>query len=128
MHTITVLMSSYNGEKYISEQIDSILHQENCNVNLIVRDDGSSDNTCEILEQYQKNNLLTWYSDGENLRPAHSFLRLLANAPDSDYYAFADQDDYWMTDKLDHAIKAIGNRSDIPMIYYANSELVDSEL
>lgn len=128
MHTVTVLMSSYNGEKYIAKQIDSILNQRNCKVNLIVRDDGSSDNTCEILEQYQKNKLLTWYSDGENLRPAHSFLRLLANAPDDDYYAFADQDDYWMPDKLKRAVKAIEARKDIPIIYYANSELVDSDL
>ena len=128
MNSVTVLMSTYNGEKYLAEQIESILNQKNCKVNLIVRDDGSSDNTCEILEQYQKNKLLTWYSDGENLRPAHSFLRLLANAPDSDYYAFADQDDYWMPDKLSRAVDSLSGKNDIPAVYYANAELTDAKL
>lgn len=128
MYSITVLMSSYNGEKFIAEQINSILNQKECKVTLIVRDDGSSDGTLNILEQYQLEGKLVWYSDGENLRPARSFLRLLANAPDSDYYAFADQDDYWMPDKLIRAVKCLETQDDIPVVYYANAELVDASL
>ena len=83
---IVVLMSTYNGEKFIREQIDSILHQtitENMELELLVRDDGSKDQTHAILDEYQANGALTWYT-GENLRPAKSFWNLLQNAPQSD--------------------------------------------
>ena len=49
---ILVLMSTYNGEKYLEAQIDSVLSQKDVNVDLLVRDDGSSDKTCEILQKY----------------------------------------------------------------------------
>ena len=53
-NTITVLMSTYNGEKYLTEQIESIINQKDVNVNLLVRDDGSTDKTLTILMQYQE--------------------------------------------------------------------------
>ena len=58
MKTVQVLMSSYNGEKYIREQIDSILAQQGINVKLLVRDDGSSDSTCDILKKYENKKLI----------------------------------------------------------------------
>lgn len=63
---ITVLMSSYNGERYIREQIDSILHQQEVNIKLFVRDDGSTDGTLQILQEYQEAGLLNFYT-GKNL-------------------------------------------------------------
>lgn len=127
MKECTVLMSAYNGEKYIKQQIDSILEQEECIVRLIVRDDGSTDCTKQILSQYQEQGKLQWYSDGDNLGPAKSFLTLLYKAPESPYYAFADQDDLWEKRKLCESLKKIENL-EIPAITYTNAELVDFEL
>ena len=76
---IVVLLSSYNGEKFIKEQIDSILNQDitkEMELQLLVRDDGSKDGTHEILNEYQEKGMLTWYT-GENLRPAKSFWELI---------------------------------------------------
>ena len=104
MKKVCVLMSTYNGEKYLKEQIDSILKQKGVKVNLLVRDDGSTDNTLSLLEEYKKKGLLD-YCCGSNMKPARSFMELLSIAPDSDYYAFSDQDDYWEHDKLFNAVK-----------------------
>lgn len=124
---IAVLMSSYNGEKYIKEQIDSILHQTgNFTLDLWVRDDGSSDSTPAILEEYAKTGKLRWYS-GSNLRSAKSFLHLLQNCKGYDFYAFADQDDYWQPDKLSCALQALANKPGM-QLYFSNAELVDAKL
>ena len=76
MYTFSVLMSTYNGERYLRQQIDSILQQEGVKVQLLVRDDGSTDNTLDILNGYAQKGLLKWYQ-GENLKSARSFLTLL---------------------------------------------------
>ena len=74
--TVNVLMSTYNGERYVEEQIKSILGQKNVDVDLLVRDDGSSDSTLDILDAGKENGILHWYK-GCNLGPAYSFLDLL---------------------------------------------------
>lgn len=105
--TITVLMSTYNGEKYLEEQINSILCQKGVKVNLLVRDDGSNDRTVDILNQYSSNGLLE-YIAGDNIGYGKSFLFLFQVVKDpTDYYAFADQDDIWNEHKLYEAIKCL---------------------
>lgn len=124
---IAVLMSSYQGENYIREQIDSILCQQGpFELDLWVRDDGSKDSTQNILEEYAKKNRLRWYQ-GENVGPARSFLDLMRHCPGYDFYAFADQDDVWMPDKLASGLERLAG-IDIPAISFANAELVDGEL
>lgn len=127
MDKVCVLMSTYNGEKYLNEQIDSILKQKNVEVTLLVRDDGSSDNTINILQEYAKNGKLSYYT-GKNLKPAFSFLNLLKNAPESEYYAFSDQDDYWMEEKLEKAIEQLKKSDNYLNIYFSNVETVDKNL
>ncbi len=110
MSTVAVLMSTYNGEKYIREQLDSIFAQKNIKVKLFVRDDGSTDNTINILEEYARAYSVEIVLDGENVGPGESFMRLVykyANEPDIEYYAFADQDDIWLNDKLSIAVQNI---------------------
>lgn len=120
-------MSTYNGEKYVRQQIDSILNQVcDFEVDLWVRDDGSKDNTCKILETYAAEGKLRWYI-GENLKSAKSFLNLLQHCPDYDYYSFADQDDYWYPDKLQRGVNQIKDIAE-PAIGFANVRLVDGEL
>lgn len=128
MKKVVVLMSTYNGEKYIKTQIESILNQTGVKIELLVRDDGSTDKTTSILKKYEKEGKLNWYS-GENLKPAKSFMNLIKNAPDAEYYAFSDQDDYWKPEKLSRAVKILNTfDSNEPALYYSNTILVDKNL
>lgn len=123
---VAVLMSTYNGEKYLQEQIESVLDQTEVSVMLFVRDDGSKDNTTEILNEYKNKSFLYWYS-GPNIGPARSFLDCLSKSPDVDYYAFCDQDDIWMYDKLSSAIDKIKSIN-APALYCSDTLLVDQDL
>lgn len=84
MKTVAVLMSTYNGENYIKEQIESIFNQKGVIVKLYVRDDGSKDRTLEILKDYNVN-----LEKGTNIGYIKSFMWLIKNVPFADYYALA---------------------------------------
>ena len=99
MERVTVLISTYNGERYLAEQLESLLAQKDVNVELLVRDDGSRDSTTAILDEWQSRKQLSWYSSG-NLGPGKSFMHLLQTASPGNYYAFCDQDDVWLPEKL----------------------------
>ena len=94
---VNVLISTYNGEKYIKDQIDSILGQTYPNIRIYVRDDGSSDNTCNILKEYEKAGKIVLFR-GDNVKWGKSFLTLLKKAETGSYWAFSDQDDVWLPD------------------------------
>ena len=98
-------MSSYNGENTIEKQILSILNQNNVDVHITVRDDGSKDRTCERIENLAKihSGKITLVK-GENCGWKKSFFKLIGLAKEADYYGFSDQDDYWLPDKLWNSI------------------------
>lgn len=127
MDKVTILLSTYNGERYIREQIDSLLKQSGVEISIIVRDDRSNDLTQSILDEYQAKGLIRWYT-GDNLGPAHSFFDLMRSAPLTDYYALCDQDDVWDNDKLIIAVNALKTKESIPALYCSNTRLVNSEL
>lgn len=126
---VNVLMSTYNGEKYLREQLDSILAQKDVEVKILVRDDGSKDSTLSILEQYVEKYPCIDYYRGDNLGPTYSFLDLLKHAPEGDFYAFSDQDDYWYPDKLISGLTML-NSLDLskPAMYFSNLNVVDENL
>ena len=125
MYNVCVIMSTYNGENYLSEQIETIFGQKDVNVELFVRDDSSSDKTIDILEEYSKKYNLHYYSSN-NLGPALSFLEAINNCPKADYYALSDQDDIWEDNKLISAINMIKNEdNDCPILYCSATKLVD---
>lgn len=108
MAKVIVLLSTYNGKKYIKEQLDSILSQKgDYELKVIIRDDGSTDETITILREYQKKYCNISVIQGSNIGWMKSFNELLFYAEDADYYAFADQDDVWMENKLQKAIEKI---------------------
>ena len=124
---VAVLLSTYNGEKYLREQLDSLFKQT-ISVFVLVRDDGSTDSTREILEEYKNQRALNWYG-GKNLRSAKSFWDLLANAPEAEYYAFCDQDDVWFEDKIERALNALDKlKGDAPLLYCSNALVADENL
>lgn len=125
-----MLLSSYNGERFIEEQINSILQQKDVEVELIVRDDGSTDNTRKILNELSGQNKNIKIICGDNIGVGKSFMTLLYNAPIADYYAFSDQDDIWLDDKLSRAIEKIQERERkeiIPLLYASNQILIDAD-
>ncbi len=98
---ISILLSTYNGERYLAEQIDSILAQDYQDWRLYVRDDGSSDGTKALLQGYLScDERISILEDGENVGVKASFERLLARCSAGDYWMFADQDDVWLPNKL----------------------------
>ena len=131
-NTVTVLISTYNGQRYLSEQLDSLLAQKDVDLKLIIRDDGSSDDTCIILDEYKKkyNNIVILKEN--NCGVSESFNNLCqyaCNSSITDYYAFCDQDDVWDTDKLITAIKRLGSYpSEAPNLYFSNLRMVDENL
>ncbi len=127
MKNVTVLLSTYNGERYLEEQLESIAFQKGVTTKVVVRDDGSTDHTHDILEKWREKANLSWYT-GKNIGPAHSFMDLLKNADDACYFAFSDQDDYWLSDKLLVAVSKLESYEGRPALYFCQTELVDKNL
>jgi len=123
--TVCVLMSAYNGEKYINEQIESIIRQTGVSWTLYIRDDGSKDSTIDIIKKYESKHENIFVSYGNNIGVAKSFMELIYHAPDIyDYYAFADQDDIWDSDKLKAAVDVL-SANPKKTLYASNQECVD---
>ena len=123
---VIVLLSSYNGEKYIREQLDSLLAQQLQPYRIIIRDDGSSDGTIKILEEYSTKYKHISYYTGENLKPAKSFWNLIEKTEEADYYALCDQDDVWCVDKVRLFTKAM--EATAKDLYFSDGYVVDADL
>ena len=123
---VAVVMSTYNGEKYLAEQLDSILAQAGVSVSLFVRDDGSTDGTRAILAEYAEKHGNVSVDFAQNVGVGNSFMNALYAVPDTfDYYAFADQDDIWLENKLIEAITLL--QSSGKALYASNQENVDKD-
>lgn len=125
---VLILLSTYNGEKYLNEQLMSLREQTYKNIQVLVRDDGSTDKTIGILKEWHNRfpEWISWYT-GTNIGYKKSFMELLYNAPLADYYAFCDQDDWWEKEKVEVAVKHLQNAGDIS-IYSSNVTYTDEEL
>ncbi len=121
---VLVLLSAYNGEKFLKEQIDSVLAQKDVGVSLLVRDDGSTDKTEDILKSYGSK--ISYYKDN-NIGVKASFFDLISRACPSDFYAFCDQDDFWLPDKLSCACNML-KKTDKPALYFSNLLNADENL
>jgi len=130
---IAILLATYNGDKYLSEQLDSIIAQTYKNWILYIHDDGSNDKTIEIIKKYTNryNNIIYLEDDLKHIGPAKSFFWLLEKV-NSDYYFFADQDDVWLTEKIEISLKTIKRNEDkfgkIPLLAFSDLTVVDEQL
>ena len=128
--SVAILMSTYNGEKYLEEQIISLLNQTYANIFIYVRDDGSTDATLAILEKYRSEHFVIFAE--ENIGVVGSFFELLKLAGEHDYYAFCDQDDVWHNDKIMMAAAWLSEKAVMPQqdvaLYCAGIEIVDEKL
>lgn len=131
MSKIEVLLSSYNGEAYIAEQLDSLSSQEHKEWTVRIRDDGSSDNTIGTIEKWNLQSIQDCYLEkGENLGVVASFFELLLQADDSkDYFCFCDQDDVWLPQKMERAIQYLTTVADeTPAMIFTSTQLTDEDL
>lgn len=125
---VAIVMSTYNGAKYIKEQIDSILNQTYKNIELVIRDDGSSDDTVKIIESYQKKHANIKLVTGKNLGFIKSFFELL-RLVEADYYSYADQDDVWLPNKIELAVQELNKLDDSkPNLAFGNSDYYDQNM
>jgi len=134
---VVILLSSYNGARFIAEQVESIRRQTLACWTLLVRDDGSSDETVRILESLAAAEpRIALLRDGKgNLGPAQSFGTLMQAALDAGaaYVALADQDDIWGADKLEHELETLRSReaevgSAVPLLVHSDLTVVDEQL
>lgn len=111
---IAVLLASYNGIKYIKEQVDSILNQKEVDVTIFISDDLSTDKTVEYLQNIYKDfkNIVYLTSGSKFGGAGKNFFRLIKDVDFSsfDFVSFVDQDDIWYEDKLIRAIKTIEDK------------------
>jgi glycosyltransferase involved in cell wall biosynthesis len=128
---VAVLLSTYNGSKYLQQQLDSFYGQTYPNVTILVRDDGSSDLTRAILESERAKGRIEILEGHVNLGPALSFFELLkwAASTETDYAAFCDQDDVWHPEKIARAVSKLSEvADDRPAMYCSRVELVAETL
>lgn len=107
---VAVLMATYNGDKFIEMQLDSILNQKNVRVTIYIHDDGSNDETIKILEKYKQTYQNIVLVEGLTIGdgPGRSFIELMrylrTQNASFDFVSFADQDDIWLPNKLEYTI------------------------
>lgn len=128
--TVAVLLSTYNGERFLEALLDSILIQQNVRLSLLIRDDGSTDKTDAILKRYQRHNSSIQLLEGGHVGVRQSYAALMLAAPKADYYAFADQDDVWFADKIARAVTMMESqdRRDTRKLYGAAKVVTDEQL
>lgn len=123
---IDILMATYNGEKYVREQIESILNQTYSEFRLVICDDFSRDNTYNILKEYEiKDERIVLHRNETNLGYIKNFEKLLTLV-ENDYFMFADQDDVWYETKVEDTLKKLDEtKSDL---VFTDLEVVDENL
>ena len=111
---IAIIMGVYNGEKYIKEQIGSIIAGDCKDWKLFIFDDGSKDNTDNIVKEFIKNypDKIYFEKNRENFGAAGNFFNGIKRvarelAPEAEYFCFSDQDDVWVEDKLSRSLAKI---------------------
>jgi len=130
---INILLSTYNGERYLAEQLDSILAQTYTDWRLFVRDDGSIDGTKAIIATYaHRDARIAIVADGQNVGAKQSFMSLLEAYGEADYFAFADQDDVWDADKLAICLEKMQEAErrypNSPVVVHTDLRVVDAQL
>lgn len=132
---ISILLSTYNGEKYFKGQLNSLFSQTYQEFKILVRDDGSSDNTVSIVNEYEKlypEKIKLIQDNFGNLGSSKSFMKLLEYS-DSEYIMFCDQDDVWLLDKIELSLQKIKEfenetKIDIPLLVFTDLHVVDESL
>jgi glycosyltransferase involved in cell wall biosynthesis len=132
---VEILLATYNGARFLREQLDSIMTQDYGNIRVLARDDGSSDETVEILNEYAKRfpGRLRVMPAGTPTGSAKNNFLLLMKAATADYICFADQDDVWLPDKVSRTKQAMDQLESqwgttVPLLVFTDLRVVDDKL
>lgn len=133
--TVHILLAAYSGERYIEDQIGSLMNQTTDNWKLLVRDDCSHDNTVRIIEEYRRNHpekIVFLGTDAHNRGVKNNF-NFLLQASDSDYCMLCDQDDVWLPDKLEVTLSRMIAQEErygreTPILVHTDMTVVDAGL
>lgn len=127
---VTVILATYNGERFLSEQLASLAAQTHRPDRLVLRDDGSSDRSGEIVRTWTQHAGVDLHEVfGPRLGPARSFLTALQACGPADMYLFCDQDDVWKPDKIERALRLVPwGREAPPALCATRLEVVDAQL
>lgn len=131
--TVQILLATYNGGKFLREQLDSLFSQTFLDFTILIRDDNSTDNTLQIIEEYQqkystKINIIK--DDKKNVGATHNFNLLLEKSA-ADYIFFCDQDDVWINNKIERSLQEIqkleDENSETPCMVYSDMKAIDEQ-
>lgn len=128
---IAILLASYNGDRYIGKQIESILAQSFSNWKIYIHDDGSKDKTMDVINSYtSKYPDKIKYVEGPSTGGAKSNFFFLLNKVEADFYLFCDQDDYWLEDKIEKTYSTLKkiDEPNKPVLVFTDLKIVDSNL
>jgi rhamnosyltransferase len=133
-YKVAICLATFNGGKYLASQLDSLVNQDYPDINVFIHDDGSTDDTIEIIYDYKNRypHMFTHIQDGIEYKNAgKNFLETLRLIKKHDFYMFCDQDDYWLKNKVSSAIKNITKNNyipTIPTIFHTDATIVDEKL
>jgi len=119
---VSIAMTTYNGEKFLREQLDSIYNQTYKNIEVVVCDDCSTDSTIKILDEYKHKYSLKYYVNEKNLGYKKNFEKV-ASLCNGEFIAFSDQDDIWLIEKIETLVNEINEFS----LVYTDAELIDKD-
>lgn len=130
--TVAILMSTYNAEPFLKEQINSILGQTYTNWKLFIRDDGSSDSTSLIIEEFTKKDDRIFFVNKDSIKNVGviSSFFLLLSCVKADFYMFCDQDDVWLKSKVRLSLDRMNQQKkvDVPTLVHTDLKVVDQNL
>lgn len=128
---VDILLSTYNGSSYLEDLLKSIKAQTHNNWRLLIRDDGSNDNTVEIIKAFSSENIIFLKDEKQRLGPCQSFAEISARSI-ADYVMFCDQDDVWLNEKIELTLKkmreAESKHGNAPVLVYTDMKVVDKDL
>src|ERR1700741_8897 len=126
---ISVVMTTYNGERFLVQQIESILSQTLPPKEIIVCDDGSSDGTVNILEKYRKSHSIIYHVNEKRLGVVNNFKKAVSFTSPGNYVALSDQDDIWLPEKLERSATALSTIDDgkTPAMIYSDLIVIDQD-
>jgi len=131
---IAILLATYNSTSFLAEQLDSLFNQTNQDWTLYIRDDGSNDDTMNIIQKYQDKyheRIIIMNDPEHHIGPMNSFMRLLERT-NADYYMFCDHDDIWLPHKIEtsinHMIQNEKRYPQTPIVIHTDLQVVDQQL
>ena len=129
MNKVTVVVTTYNGERFLAQQLHSLLMQTLMPAEIIICDDGSTDNTNQLIESFLPNPIIRYIRNESQLGVIQNFKKAVALATPGNYIALCDQDDIWLPQKLEKSAEALAaiEQAGKPAMIYSDLTLIDTE-